>query len=109
MNATCVNRVPAPGGEECPRQNPPRLRTILLATDLSGGCEDSMPLACSLARDSDARLLVLHVKPDLRPLITYGRARVQLTYPKADGERLQERLQQLQPSDPAVQLEHLLV
>ncbi len=39
------------------------IRTILHATDFSAPAEDAFDLACSLARDYGARLIVLHVKP----------------------------------------------
>jgi nucleotide-binding universal stress UspA family protein len=39
------------------------LRTILFATDFSERSEAAFPLACALARDQQARLIVLYVDP----------------------------------------------
>ena len=39
------------------------IRTILQPTDFSAPAEDAFELACSLARDYGARVIVLHVKP----------------------------------------------
>jgi len=108
MNATCANLPRSADAADSPRQAPPHLRTILLATDLGAGSAELLRLACAMARDPDARLLVLHVRPNLRPVVAYGRARVQLTHPSEDAEQLGARLRQLQATDPAVHLEHLL-
>jgi nucleotide-binding universal stress UspA family protein len=45
--------------------------TILFATDLHENCSEAFAIACSLARDHGARLVVLHVaaRP---PFITEG-------------------------------------
>jgi universal stress protein A len=40
-----------------------KLRTILLASDLSESSKIAFPLACSLARDHGAKLIVLYVVP----------------------------------------------
>jgi len=39
------------------------LRTILYPTDFSRPCDYALGVACALARDRDARLLLLHVVP----------------------------------------------
>ena len=40
-----------------------KIRTILHPTDYSDHAECAFRLACSLARDHDARLVILHVAP----------------------------------------------
>ena len=86
------------------------IRTILHPTDFSARSEHAFQLACSLARHHNARLIVLHVLE--RPLIGYtGVAMAPPPPPPSTDERqaLQEQLHQIQASDPAVPVEHLLV
>ncbi len=44
------------------------LKTVLNATDFSRNSEEALELACSLARDHGARLIVLHVVPPATPV-----------------------------------------
>lgn len=44
------------------------IQTILHPTDFSESAEHAFRLACSLARDHEARLVVLHVVPSTAPL-----------------------------------------
>jgi nucleotide-binding universal stress UspA family protein len=74
-------------------------RTILHPTDFSEPARHAFRLACSLARDQGARLLVLHVAP---PSVE--------GVPRADDyfEGLSNDLRQLQDEEPRARLEHLL-
>ena len=82
------------------------IRTILHPTDLSPLSEYGLRLACSLARDHGARLIVLHVRP---PEILFADSPyVLLPDPGQVWEHWQEELRQLQPQDPTVAVEHLL-
>ena len=82
------------------------IRTILHATDFSERSEFAFRLACSLARDYGARLIVMHVAEPAMAIAGEG----VLMFPLAvDVQPLRERLQQLRPPDPKVQVEHRLV
>lgn len=86
------------------------IRTILHPTDFSPRSEHAFQLACSLARDHSARLIVSHVLE--RPLIAYtGVAMAPPAPPPSADERhaLQDQLHQIQSPDPAVSVQHLLV
>jgi nucleotide-binding universal stress UspA family protein len=79
------------------------LRTILFATDFSERSEAAFPLACALARDQQARLIVLYVDP---PPVFHGEV---LDRRDSDDyyQRLHNELRRYQaPAD--VPVEHLL-
>jgi len=81
------------------------IRTILHPTDFSDCADHAFRLACALAHDYDARLIVLHVAkgPEAGPVRGHGP-------PGADEywEDLGYRLSKLQASDPTVHAEHRL-
>jgi nucleotide-binding universal stress UspA family protein len=80
------------------------LRTILHATDFSESSQFAFRLACSLARDHGARVVVLHVVP---PPIAHGEVvarRQGIGY----HEELWQQLHRIQPPDPLVRVEHCL-
>jgi nucleotide-binding universal stress UspA family protein len=79
------------------------IHTILHPTDFSDRSEHAFRVACALARDYDARLVVLHV--DNLPLALYGDA---LAMPRPDDyqDRLREQLNDLRA--PGVEVEHRL-
>jgi nucleotide-binding universal stress UspA family protein len=82
------------------------VRTILHPTDFSEHSRFAFRLACALARDYGARLVVLHVGPP--PGIVYGTGPVPV-----EGQRYQEELQeqfaQVQAPHSKVTVEHRLV
>jgi universal stress protein A len=82
-----------------------QLRTILHPTDFSPYSEYAFQLACSLARDGGARLVVLHVVPTHAPL--YGGGMLTLPQPEIE-EKLREALCQIRPPYPGIRVEHLL-
>jgi nucleotide-binding universal stress UspA family protein len=84
------------------------IRAILHATDFSANSEIAFRIACSLARDYGARLVVLHV--DVPPIVPVGEG-IGLPQPiiPRDLKPLREQLHQLKPPDPKVRVEHLLV
>ncbi len=84
------------------------IRTILHPTDFSDCSRYAFRVAGMLAREQGARLIVLHVKPTLGPLVAYGDALADLE-PEGSQEKLVEVLHRLRLSDPKVQLEHRLV
>jgi nucleotide-binding universal stress UspA family protein len=85
------------------------LQIILHPTDFSERSSYAFRLACSLARDHGARVLVLHVVTSLGPEeISYGEAVSELQ-PEGHQRRLWAELRQVRSPDPAVPLEHQLV
>jgi nucleotide-binding universal stress UspA family protein len=88
------------------------VHTILHPTDFSEGSAFAFRLACALARDYDARLIVLHVA--VPPMPVYGERLMTAVLPDAAQERLREsqlrqQLAQLHPKDVRVQVEHRLI
>lgn len=81
------------------------VKTILHPTDFSEGSDQAFRLACSLARDNGARLVVLHVLPVPGVVHAVG------VIPTGGEERNQgawELLHQIQPGDSRIQVEHQL-
>jgi nucleotide-binding universal stress UspA family protein len=83
------------------------LRTILYATGLADDSEYAFGLACALARDQQARLVVLHVA-EPPPFIAYREMERQ--FEKVTGYRreLLGKLEGLRPDDPRIQVEYRL-
>jgi nucleotide-binding universal stress UspA family protein len=82
------------------------MRTILHPTDFSDYSDYAFRLACSLARDYGARLVVLHVAE--LPVMVGGEG--VLVLPRAiDLDPLREQLEQIRPEDPRVQVERQIV
>lgn len=71
-----------------------KLQTILHPTDFSESARSAFQLACSLARDHDAELVVFHVRPI--PMIAGEGGSVLV-----DGEPLDEVLDRVQKSHPS--------
>jgi len=82
------------------------IRTILHPTAFSDRAAFAFGVACALARDYGARLVVLHV--DLLPLTFFGDI-VAPPRPERERQRLQEQLQGLRPPDPKIALEQRLM
>jgi nucleotide-binding universal stress UspA family protein len=81
------------------------VKTILHPTDFSEGSRLAFRLACALAQDFGARLVVLHVAEP--PAVVYGKG-ILVLEPQVDPERLRERLQEITPRGRNVQVEHRL-
>lgn len=85
------------------------LNAILHPTDFSEQSNYAFRLAGSLARDHDARLIVLHVVLTLGPeLVSHGEAVSELQ-PQAYREKLWEDLRRVRLPDPDVHVEYRLV
>jgi nucleotide-binding universal stress UspA family protein len=82
------------------------IRTVLHPTDFSQYSEFAFRLACSLARDYGARLMVLHVAAP--PMAVAGQG-VMMFPPEDDLAPLREKLRQLRPRDLKVQVEQRLL
>ena len=81
------------------------LHTILHPTDFSDRSEYAFRLACSLARDYSARLVVLHVVSP--PVVIYGEGVVP-PEPEAFRAEAQEKLNRLEAPAPGVGMERRL-
>lgn len=82
------------------------IKTILHPTDFSERSALAFRLACSLARDYGARLIILHVAVPPMPIAIEG---VAMPPPALDLKLLREQLQQLRPENPKVPVEHRLI
>jgi nucleotide-binding universal stress UspA family protein len=84
------------------------LKAILHPTDFSEHSSYAFRLACSLARDHEARLLVLHVVATLgAEFVPYGAA-AQEAQPEGYQHQLWDDLRRIVSPDPAVSVEHHL-
>jgi nucleotide-binding universal stress UspA family protein len=84
-----------------------RFQTILHPTDFSERSQYAFRLACSLARDHDARLIFLHVwSPPLVPIAAAGPAPVRPE--DFSPAPLEEQLRQLKVPDRNIRVEHRL-
>lgn len=81
------------------------IKTILHATDFSESSDQAFRVACALAADYKARLIVVHVLP--APVVGYPDGIV-LSQPEDSRAEARARLQQLNPGDPAIPIERLL-
>jgi nucleotide-binding universal stress UspA family protein len=81
------------------------IKTILHPTDFSEPAMLAFNLACALARDYGARLIVQHV--EVPPVYVHGEAIVPLEPPEADSA-LYEQLKSIRPTDPNIPIEYLL-
>lgn len=80
--------------------------TILVPTDFSEHSELAFQMACSLARDTGARILALHVL--VPPTVVYGEG-VYAPLPEEYPKEWEEKLHALQSPTPNVTVEHLMV
>jgi nucleotide-binding universal stress UspA family protein len=81
------------------------IQTILHPTDFSERSDQAFRLACSLARDHGARVIVLHVAPP--PVAGYVGG-VMTPEPGRHDEEWWDQLRRRQPDDPRVPVERVL-
>jgi len=79
---------------------------ILFPTDFSTLGQTALEMATSLARDRDAKLLIVHVE---EPPLTYGGGALYYGIQEPDRVELQRMLSEVVPTDPAVGFEHRLM
>jgi nucleotide-binding universal stress UspA family protein len=79
---------------------------ILFPTDFSSSEDTGLSFATSLARDSGATLIIVHVE---EPPAAYGGGEMYYGVPEPDNEALRLMLEAVVPTDPAVPYEHRLV
>jgi len=81
------------------------IQTIFHPTDFSVASDSAFRLACSLARDYGARLVLVHVAEPPVPIYNDGPV---LPPAQTNKEPLREKLHELMKRDPKVQAEHQL-
>lgn len=79
--------------------------TILFPTDFSTASDAALAHAEALAKQSGARLLIVHVE---EPPLAYGGGELYYGLPEPNSERIQKMLEDVRPHDPAVPFEHRL-
>ncbi len=84
----------------------PPNKTILHPTDFSERSGQAFQLACSLARDFGARLILAHVVEPVVPIYDDG---LVLPPPVVSREELRTRLERLVPPGPGIAVEHRLL
>lgn len=82
------------------------VRTILHPTDFSRQSECAFRLACALARDHGATLIVLHV---IRPPVAICAEGAVLTEPATWREEVGARVAAIKPPTPEISIGHRLV
>ncbi|MCA9249129.1 MAG: universal stress protein, partial [Planctomycetales bacterium] len=83
-----------------------KLRTILFPTDFSHTGDAALQFATSLARDTGARLLIVHVE---EPPIAYGTGEMYYGMAEPNADQLMAMLKKVVPSDATVPFEHRLI
>lgn len=83
------------------------IKTILHPTDFSEFAEAGFHLACALARDYGARLILVHVKPPAE--VVYGEFGAVPPETPEDVEKLEERLFDIKPDDSTIPVEYFFV
>ena len=81
------------------------IHTILHPTDFSVRARSAFDLACAVARDYEARLVVLHVHP---PRMMGGEVLALITTPEEVERGLKEELEKLQPQEETTPIERVL-
>jgi nucleotide-binding universal stress UspA family protein len=80
-------------------------KTILFPTDFSTASDAALVHAEALAKQSGARLLIVHVE---EPPLAYGGGELYYGLPEPDSERIIKMLEDVRPQDPAVPFTHRL-
>jgi universal stress protein A len=83
-----------------------KVKKILFPTDFSHCGDAALKMATSLARDSSATLLIVHVE---EPPVAYGAGEMYYGVPEPATEDLRTMLQAVIPTDPDVPFEHRLI
>lgn len=82
------------------------IKTILHPTDFSKPSESALRFACALARDYEARLVLLHV---VEPPVYYGELGMSVPLPADFHDSLHRRLSGLVDADSGIPVETILV
>jgi nucleotide-binding universal stress UspA family protein len=79
--------------------------TIVFPTDFSTASDAALTHAEALARQSHARLLIVHVE---EPPMAYGGGELYYGLPEPNSERILKMLEDVKPADPSVPFAHRL-
>ena len=79
--------------------------TIVVPTDFSSASDAALPHAAALAKQSGARLLILHVE---EPPLAYGGGELYYGLPEPDSARIAAMLEKVKPQDATVPFVHRL-
>ena len=82
------------------------VKKILFPTDFSHTRDAAFALAASLARDTGAKLLIVHVE---EPPVAYGGGELYYGVPEPQTEDLKAMLHKIVPPDPKIEYEHRLI
>lgn len=82
------------------------IRTVLHPTDFSEASRPAFEMACALARDYRAKLVLLHVVP---PVHVYAPDGVAVAFPPEQPYDAHVKLARLRPEDPLVEVDHHVV
>lgn len=83
-----------------------KLDKILFPTDFSHTGDAALEMATALARDTGAKMLIVHVE---EPPMAYGGGEMYYGVPDPQTEDLEEMLAKVVPTDPSVPHEHRLI
>jgi len=83
------------------------IKTILHPTDFSERATYGFKLACALARDYGARLILCHVHQI--PTVVYGEFGAVPPEPEDTVDMLRDMLLRVRPADPSIPVEHHLL
>jgi universal stress protein A len=83
-----------------------KARKILFPTDFSPYGQEALRWATSLARDTGATLIIVHVE---EPPMAYGGGEMYLGAEEGDREELRKALVQVLPTDPKIPFQHKLL
>jgi len=82
------------------------IKNILFPTDFSHTGDKALAMAESLARDSGAKIFIVHVE---EPPTAYGGGEMYYGMLEPDLDHLKELLSQVKPSDPAIAYEQHMI
>jgi universal stress protein A len=82
------------------------LKKILFSTDFSHTGDAALALATVLARDTGAKLLIVHVE---EPPVAYGGGELYYGMPEPNTEDLDKMLKDVVPTDEAIPYEHHMI
>ncbi len=82
------------------------MQTILVATDFSETSQAALELGTTIARDTGARLLIVHVDS---PEVAYGGDELDLVVQPLENAVSKQMLEQVVPADASISFEHELL
>ena len=82
------------------------LSKILFSTDFSHTGDAALAMATMLARDTGAKLLIVHVE---EPPVAYGGGELYYGMPEPNTEDLEKMLKAVVPNDEAIPYEHHMI